>query len=162
MLYFLLSLVVFLYTITSALNSSKPYFCGFFFCPSTESALRRKDTVGGQDSMALIEEVSPGRTYTHGEFQIFFSQPWQAGWFESNRKKRSFKPGALSRFFSCISYAEIYARCFFKQYTHYYWELTARSTLFCRSLINIQFLTWRQALGFLQSERNLVVALKVG
>ena len=32
----------------------------------------RKDTVGGQDSMALIEEVSPGSTYIHGEFQIFF------------------------------------------------------------------------------------------
>ena len=48
----------------------------------------RKDTVGGQDSMALIEEVSPGRTYTHGEFQIFFRNPDRPGGLNLIEKKK--------------------------------------------------------------------------
>ena len=73
MLYFLLSLVVFLYH-NFRIEFFKAIFLWVLFCPSTEGALGRKDTVGGQDSMALIEEVSAGRTYINGEFQIFFSQ----------------------------------------------------------------------------------------
>ena len=64
MLYFLLSMVVFLHH-NFRIEFFKAIFLWVLFCPSTEGALGRKDTVGGQDSMALIEEVSPGRTYTH-------------------------------------------------------------------------------------------------
>ena len=87
MLYFLLSMVVFLHH-NFRIEFFKAIFLWVLFCPSTEGALGRKDTVGGQDSMALIEEVSPGRNYTHGELQIFFRNPDRPGGLNLIEKKK--------------------------------------------------------------------------